>query len=118
MTDRQRVSDRPGDVRSAQNVDGPAPLPRPGPGNGGGSSDAPETLSPAPRFTFREWREMLRAMRDTSYRETPLGQDVLEYLAWKRLSRAAPRTLDQYQRDLRLVCLATSTSVEALPTAT
>jgi hypothetical protein len=30
---------------------------------------------------------MLRAMRDKSYQQTPLGPDVVEYLAWKRLSR-------------------------------
>ena len=101
-------------LESPDHSNGPAPLTRPGPGNGGTSSDAPETLSPAPRFTFREWREMLRAMKDTSYRETPLGRDVIEYLSWKRLSRAAERTLDQYERDLRLVCLATTTGVEGV----
>ena len=53
-------------------------------------------------------------MRDKSYQQTPLGPDVVEYLAWKRLSRAAERTLDQYERDLRLVCLATSTGVEGI----
>ena len=94
-------------VRSSRNANGPAPPKRPGPGNGGSSSDAPETLSPAPRFTFREWREVFRTMRDKSYQRTPLGPDVVEYLTWKRLSRASERTLDQYERDLRLVCLAT-----------
>ena len=38
----------------------------------------------------------------------------MEYLAWKRLSRASERTLDQYERDLRLVCLATSAGVEGV----
>lgn len=101
---------RPSRIES-EATNGPALPKQPGPGNGGTSSDAPETLL-APRFTFREWREMLRAMRDKSYQQTPLGPDVVEYLAWKRLSRAAERTLDQYERDLRLVCFATSTGVE------
>lgn len=88
------------------NVNAPAPLARPGAGNGGFGSDAMPTLSLAPRFTFLEWRELSRAMmRDKSYVATPLGSDVVEYLAWKRLD-AAERTLDQYERDLRLVCLA------------
>jgi site-specific recombinase XerD len=53
-------------------------------------------------------------MRDLSYQRTPLGPDVVEYLAWKRLSRASERTLDQYERDLRLVALAVSTSVKGI----
>ena len=72
-----------------------------------------------PRFTFREWRELFRMMRDKSYRATELGPDVVEYLAWKRLSRAAERTLDQYERDLRLVCFATGDEAStASPMAT
>ena len=100
-------------------TNGPAPPKRPGPGNGGTSSDAPETLSPVPRLTFREWREAFRMMRDKSYQQTRLGPDVVAYLAWKRLSRASERTLDQYERDLRLVCLRPSTAASrASPTAT
>ena len=53
-------------------------------------------------------------MRDKSYQQTKLGPDVVSYLVWKRLSRASERTLDQYERDLRLVCLATSTRVEGV----
>ncbi len=53
-------------------------------------------------------------MRDKSYRATKLGPDVVEYLTWKRLSRASERTLDQYERDLRLVCLATATGVDGV----
>ena len=45
-------------------------------------------------------------MRDKRYQSTRLGADVVRYLAWKRLSRASERTLDQYERDLRLICLA------------
>lgn len=60
-----------------------------------------------PRFTLREWSRMVRGTtRDKSYQSTRLGADVTEYLAWKRLSGASPRTLDQYERDLRLLCLA------------
>src|SRR5262245_32394862 len=66
--------------------------------------DAHEILQ-APRLTFRQWTEAIRVMRDKTYQTTPLGRDVVAYLAWKRLSRAAPRTLDQYERDLRLICL-------------
>lgn len=51
-------------------------------------------------------------MRDKSYQATKLGPDVVAYLTWKRLSRAAERTLDQYERDLRLVCLAVPGGVE------
>jgi integrase/recombinase XerC len=57
---------------------------------------------------------MLRAMKDKSYQQTVLGPAVVEYLAWKRLSRASERTLDQYERDLRLVCFATATGVEGV----
>ena len=53
-------------------------------------------------------------MRDRSYQQTKLGPAVVEYLTWKRLSRASERTLDQYERDLRLVCLATTTGVEGV----
>jgi hypothetical protein len=48
-------------------------------------------------------------------RATPLGPDVVDYLAWKRLSRAAERTLDQYERDLRLVCFAVGYGIEGIP---
>jgi hypothetical protein len=53
-------------------------------------------------------------MRDKSYQGTKLGPDAIEYLTWKRLSRAAERTLDQYERDLRLVCLACSTQADGV----
>jgi site-specific recombinase XerD len=67
------------------------------------SSDAALTV---PRLTFREWREAFRMMRDKSYQSTRLGPEVMRYLTWKRLSRAKETTLDQYERDLRLICLA------------
>ena len=51
-------------------------------------------------------------MRDKSYQATNLGPDVVQYLTWKRLSRASERTLDQYERDIRLVCMAVSGGVE------
>lgn len=58
-----------------------------------------------PRFTLSEWSRMfLRATRDSRYQRTKLGPDVAAYLAWKRLSRASERTLDQYERDLARLC--------------
>jgi integrase/recombinase XerC len=48
---------------------------------------------------------MLRApMRDKRYLGTALGPTVQEYLAWKKLSMAAERTLDTYERDLARLC--------------
>jgi site-specific recombinase XerD len=44
-------------------------------------------------------------IRDHSYRETALGQDVVNFLHWKELGGAAPATLDQYERDLSRGCL-------------
>jgi len=59
------------------------------------------------RFTYLEWLRIFRGdTRDLSYQHTRLGPHVREYLAWKRLSRARPRTLDQYERDLARLCLA------------
>lgn len=57
-----------------------------------------------PRFTLREWSRIVRGTRDHSYQSSRLGADVTEYLAWKRLSRASARTLDQYERDLARLC--------------
>lgn len=58
-----------------------------------------------PRFTLAEWSRMFRTTtRDKSYLQTPLGPDVAAYLAWKKLSRASERTLDQYERDLSRLC--------------
>jgi site-specific recombinase XerD len=53
-------------------------------------------------------------MRDRTYQSTRLGKDVVAYLKWKRLSRAAERTLDQYERDLRLICLAVGCGVQGV----
>lgn len=36
---------------------------------------------------------------DKSYRDTALGSDVVAWLAWLELGGAAPRTLDQYERE-------------------
>jgi hypothetical protein len=41
---------------------------------------------------------------DKSYRETALGPDVLAWLDWLELGGAAARTLDQYERDLSVLC--------------
>ena len=39
-------------------------------------------------------------LRDKSYRQTALGRDVADFLAWKELGGASPRTLDDYERYL------------------
>jgi integrase/recombinase XerD len=39
-------------------------------------------------------------VRDKRYRDTALGRDVVDFLAWLELGGAAARTLDQYERDL------------------
>lgn len=65
-----------------------------------------------PTYTFREWTRILRDTKDKSYQSTRLGADVLDYLAWKRLQRAAARTLDQYERDLRVLCLVAPARLE------
>lgn len=44
------------------------------------------------------------ALRDKSYRDTALGPDVVAWLAWLELGGARERTLDQYERDLAVVC--------------
>jgi integrase len=44
-------------------------------------------------------------LRDKSYRQTRLGRDVADFLAWLELGGAAPRTLHQYERDLARGCL-------------
>lgn len=67
---------------------------------------------PEPRFTLREWSRIVRGTRDHSYQSSRLGADVPEYLAWKRLSRGSPRTLDQYERDIARLCLAVPKPLE------
>lgn len=60
----------------------------------------------APRLTLAEWSRIFRpTTRDRSFEATKLGPDVLAYLAWKKHSRAAERTLDQYERDLSRLCI-------------
>jgi hypothetical protein len=44
-------------------------------------------------------------LRDKRYRQTRLGRDVVDFLAWKELEGAASRTLDQYERDFSRGCL-------------
>lgn len=43
-------------------------------------------------------------LRDKSYRDTALGPEVVAWLAWLELGGAADRTLDQYERDLAVLC--------------
>jgi integrase/recombinase XerD len=44
-------------------------------------------------------------LKDKRYQQTRLGRDVADFLAWMELGGAAPRTLDQYERDLARACL-------------
>jgi integrase len=44
-------------------------------------------------------------LKDKTYRDTALGRDVVDFLAWMELGDARPRTLDQYERDLARGCL-------------
>lgn len=59
--------------------------------------------------------EALRYLRnptlDHAYRDTRLGASITAYLAWKRLSGAAARTLDQYERDLARLAVRTDADV-------
>jgi integrase/recombinase XerD len=45
------------------------------------------------------------ALRDRAYRDTAMGRDVVDFLAWLELGGAAARTLDSYERDLARGCL-------------
>ena len=81
----------------------PAPLARPGADNGGASSDVRFTL---PREAPSLWLALFDAMmRNRAYEATVLGPVIGEYLAWKRLGRAADSTLDTYERDLALLAI-------------
>jgi integrase len=55
-----------------------------------------------PAYTAGEWASMLRSpTKNKSYQSaTRLGAPIRDFLAWKQLSGAAERTLDQYERDL------------------
>ncbi len=44
-------------------------------------------------------------LKDKAYQHTALGRTVVDWLAWLELGGAAPRTLDQYERDLSRACL-------------
>jgi site-specific recombinase XerD len=70
-------------------------------------------------LTLSEAARMIRdAVKDRSYEATELGPKVVEYLAWKRLGRAAERTLDQYERDLsRLAIECADKTVEQVDVA-
>jgi site-specific recombinase XerD len=72
-------------VRFDPLVNGPAPQQRPGPGNGGTSSDATPTLSPE-NLAFAA-RILEAAMKNKTYRSTPLGQLVGRYIRWCRNER-------------------------------
>jgi site-specific recombinase XerD len=68
------------------------------------------TATVEPRFTLEEALRILRdPTKDLSYLSTTrLGPVIREYLAWKKLSNAADRTLDQYERDLALLAVKCS----------
>lgn len=58
-------------------------------------------------LTASEWAtRMQNPLRDHSYQQTKLGPAIVEYLAWKKLSGAAARTLEDYERDLARVALS------------
>jgi hypothetical protein len=44
-------------------------------------------------------------LREKRYRETALGRDVVDFLAWGELGGWSERTRDQYERDLSRGCL-------------
>ena len=70
-------------VRYEPLTNGPAAPKRSGPGNGGFSSDATPTL-----FTLAEAAQLLlSAMKDKSYRATPIGQLVGRCIRWCRNER-------------------------------
>lgn len=60
-----------------------------------------------PRFTLEEALRILRdpTQDDRYLRTTRLGPVIRDYLAWKKLSNAADRTLDQYERDLAALAI-------------
>jgi integrase len=64
--------------------------------------------SPDARLNLAEWQAIMQApMRNKRYRLTNGGDAVFDYLTWKEIEDgAAPRTLDQYERDLSRLCLA------------
>lgn len=39
-------------------------------------------------------------LRDKSYRDTAIGADIVDFIAWMELGGASKRTLDTYERDL------------------
>ncbi|MGH3042933.1 MAG: hypothetical protein ACRDNG_14570 [Gaiellaceae bacterium] len=59
-------------------------------------------------MNLAEWQAIMQApMRNKRYRLTNAGDAVFDYLTWKEIEDgAAPRTLDQYERDLSRLCLA------------
>jgi site-specific recombinase XerD len=68
------------------------------------SAAAAATLS---RYPLAELHAIVHGpIKDRAYLNTRLGPAVQEFLAWKRLGRAADATLDQYERDLARLALA------------
>lgn len=42
-------------------------------------------------------------VRDTTHRTTPIGQEIVAFTQWMTLHGRSPVTLDQYERDLRIL---------------
>lgn len=58
-------------------------------------------------FTLAQLHAIVHGpIKNLAYQQTMLGADIRQYLAWKRLGRTRPRTLDQYERDLARLALA------------
>lgn len=55
-------------------------------------------------LTLDEAIATLRDTRDQTWKQTRLGCGADSYLAWCKLNRNAPRTLDQKERDLAVLC--------------
>ena len=87
------------DLYSGLNVNGPAPLARPGPGNGGMSSDATSILQSRDALSFAA-RILRAAVKDKSYRATPIGGEVGRFLRVLKWDDASPNTLDSYETTL------------------
>ncbi len=83
-------------MMSADNVKAPARRTAPGAGTGG-------TFRCAQHSTPSVWE--FDPMLDKRYQQTRLGRPIVDFLAWMEQGGGAPRTLDQYERDLSVGAL-------------
>src|SRR4051794_33929890 len=88
-----------GGVEWGGQENGPAPLERPGPDTGGDSSDATASLlSPDALAYAARVREAERnAVKNKSYRATPVGGEIGRFLRALRWSDKSQNTLDTYE---------------------